>query len=143
MPDVKKSNEEWKRELSVNVYHITREKGTEAPFTGVYYALKYKGMYRCSNCGADLFSSDAKYDSGSGWPSFTAPAAKDALDMAPDTSAGMERTEIICAKCGAHLGHVFDDGPRPDESGAGGPRPEGKRFCVNSASLHFEKKEEK
>jgi len=133
MKVVQKTNEEWKKELPPGVYHITREKGTEAPFTGVYYTLKEKGMYKCSNCGAELFSSDMKYDSGSGWPSFTDPVNPQAVETAPDTSNNMERTEIICARCGAHLGHVFDDGPRPKE----------KRFCVNSASLDFEKKEEK
>ena len=133
MRPIEKTDEEWKKELSSGVYHITREKGTEAPFTGSYYSLKEKGMYKCSNCGADLFSSDAKYDSGSGWPSFTIPANSQAVETAPDISRGMERTEIICARCGAHLGHVFDDGPQP----------EGKRFCVNSVSLNFEKKEEK
>lgn len=133
MQQIKKSNEEWKKELPAGVYHITREKGTEAPFTGVYYALKENGMYYCSNCGAKLFSSDAKYDSGSGWPSFTAPVDSDTVESVSDITNGMERMEITCARCGAHLGHVFDDGPRP----------EGKRFCVNSASLSFKKKEEK
>lgn len=128
-----KSNEEWRRTLAPDVYRITREKDTEPAFTGKYYALKDNGMYQCSNCGAELFSSDTKYDSGSGWPSFFAPVDSGAIDTAPDTSIGMERTEIMCARCGAHLGHVFDDGPRP----------EGKRFCVNSVSLNFEKKEEK
>ncbi len=133
MRSIQKTNEQWKKELPVGIYHITREKGTEAPFTGAYYALKEHGKYYCSNCGAELFSSDAKYDSGSGWPSFTAPANSDALETMPDASGGMKRTEVVCARCGAHLGHVFDDGPRPD----------GKRFCVNSASLNFKKKEEK
>ena len=131
---VEKSDEEWKRELPPDVYHVTREKGTEVPFMGAYYALKENGMYRCSNCGAELFSSDTKYDSGTGWPSFTAPMDNEAVETAPDASGGMERTEIICKRCGAHLGHVFDDGPKEKT---------GKRFCVNSASLQFEKKEEK
>ncbi|OGZ46685.1 MAG: peptide-methionine (R)-S-oxide reductase [Candidatus Ryanbacteria bacterium RIFCSPHIGHO2_02_FULL_45_13b] len=133
MKPMEKSNEEWKKELPADVYRVTREKGTEAPFTGAYYALKEKGMYRCSNCGAELFSSDAKYDSGSGWPSFTVPVDVRVIETTPDASHGMRRMEISCARCGAHLGHVFDDGPQP----------EGKRFCVNSASLDFKKKEEK
>src|SRR3989338_4877462 len=133
MKPMEKSNEEWKKELPADVYRVTREKGTEAPFTGEYYALKEKGMYRCSNCGAELFSSDAKYDSGSGWPSFTVPVDVRVIETTPDASHGMRRMEISCARCGAHWGHVVDDGPQP----------EGKRFCVNSASLDFKKKEEK
>lgn len=133
-----KSNEEWRQTLAPDVYHITREKGTEPAFTGMYYAVKDKGMYRCSNCGAELFSSDTKYDSGSGWPSFFAPVSEEAVKTAYDTSNGMDRTEIMCARCGAHLGHVFDDGPS-DKTGL--PAQASKRFCVNSMSLDFEKKE--
>lgn len=143
MKSIQKTDEQWKKELSADVYHITRERGTEAPFTGAYYALKEKGMYTCSNCGAELFSSENKYDSGSGWPSFTVPVNPDAVETTLDASHGMKRTEVICKGCGAHLGHVFDDGPRQNDVKAGGPRPEGKRFCVNSASLDFKKKEEK
>lgn len=141
-----KSNEEWRRTLAPDVYYITREKGTEPAFTGTYYAMKDKGMYRCSNCGVELFSSDTKYDSGSGWPSFTAPIGEEAVETTLDTSNGMDRTEIMCARCGAHLGHVFDDMPRRSQGKAGGPSDKtglpaqaGKRFCVNSASLQFEK----
>lgn len=138
-----KSYEEWRRTLAPDVYRITREKDTEPAFTGKYYAMKDKGMYRCSNCGAELFSSDTKYDSGSGWPSFFAPIGEEAVETALDTSNGMDRTEIMCARCGAHLGHVFDL-PRRSGGKAGGPKEKtGKRFCVNSASLEFEKKEEK
>lgn len=131
--------------LPADVYHITREKGTEAPFTGIYHAYKEQGMYHCSNCGAELFSSDSKYDSGTGWPSFVSPVDKTAVDMAPDTSQGMTRTEVTCARCGAHLGHVFDDGPRQqgkDEASEQSGKM-GKRFCVNSASLSFKKTEKK
>lgn len=148
---IQRSNEDWKKILPEDVYCVTREKATEPAFSGAYYAYKEKGVYRCSNCGAELFSSDTKYDSGTGWPSFTAPVDIAAVDTISDTSQGMERTEIICARCGAHLGHMFDDGPRQNEDTAdtvpmdltGSPQVAGKRFCVNSASLAFEKKEEK
>jgi len=127
-----KSDEEWRKELTPEQYHITREGGTEAPFTGKYYASKENGMYVCSNCGIPLFSSETKFDSGSGWPSFYKPAKDDNVELREDTSMGMMRTEVVCKRCGAHLGHVFDDGPKETT---------GKRFCINSASLELEKDE--
>jgi peptide-methionine (R)-S-oxide reductase len=123
-----KSDEEWRSELTPEQYHVTREKGTEAPFTGEYYKNKERGIYRCVCCGAELFTSDTKYESGSGWPSFYQPAKEESVATDRDLSHGMDRTEILCSRCGAHLGHVFPDGPRPT----------GVRYCVNSASLKFE-----
>ncbi len=131
---INKTKEEWKKELSPEVYRVTREGDTEAPFTGTYVNEHGEGMYRCSNCGEELFSSDTKFDSGTGWPSFTEPAHRDHIELREDTSLGMKRTEVICKNCGAHLGHVFDDGPR--ETG-------GKRFCINSCSLNIERTPEK
>ena len=125
------SEEEWKKELTPEQYHILREKGTEAPGTGEYYHNKEQGSYLCAACGNELFSSEKKYDSGSGWPSFWAPEKNENIDTAVDESLGMRRVEIMCSRCGSHLGHVFDDGPKES----------GKRFCVNSASLKFKKKE--
>lgn len=119
--------------LDPETYRVTQEKGTEAPFSGKYYDHHETGTYRCVVCGERLFSSDAKYDSGSGWPSFDRPAEAAAVAEIPDSSHGMERTEVVCKKCGAHLGHVFDDGPRETT---------GRRFCVNSASLDFAPKGE-
>lgn len=119
-------------ELSPELYRIARGKGTEAPFSGAYWDTHEKGIYRCAVCGTELFSSDAKFDSGTGWPSFSEPANLEHIELREDTDMGMRRTEVICKKCGAHLGHVFDDGPQ--EKG-------GKRFCINSACLELEKKE--
>lgn len=124
-----KSDEEWKKELTPEQYRVTREKGTEPPFTGEYYATKDGGIYRCSNCGNELFSSDTKYDSGTGWPSFYAPIREDSVAVEGDTSHGMVRDEVVCNRCGAHLGHVFDDGPEPT----------GQRYCMNSISLKLER----
>lgn len=124
-----KSNEEWKKLLTPEQYEILREKGTEPAFTGKYYKNKETGMYLCAACGAVLFSSDTKYESGTGWPSFYKPEANVASEK--DVSHGMVRTEVHCARCGGHLGHVFEDGPDPT----------GLRYCINSASLKFQKKE--
>lgn len=125
-----KTEAEWKKELKPEAYHILREKGTEPAFTGKYYTHKEKGMYTCAACGEPLFSSDTKFESGSGWPSFTAPATKEAVDSKIDTNHGMKRVEVLCKKCGGHLGHVFNDGPKPT----------GQRFCINSCALKFKKK---
>lgn len=128
MDKVRKSEEEWRRELTPEQYRILREKGTERPFTGEYNAEKRQGTYRCAACGEPLFSSDAKYDSGSGWPSFYAAMDDARVATEEDGSHGMRRTEIMCARCDSHLGHVFPDGPRPT----------GLRYCVNSASLRLD-----
>lgn len=128
MEKIRKSDEEWRRQLTPEQYRITRQKGTERAFTGEYYHNDQKGVYRCVCCGAELFSSDTKYESGSGWPSFWAPVDPEIIASAEDLSHGMHRTEALCARCDAHLGHIFPDGPRPT----------GLRFCVNSASLQFE-----
>lgn len=118
------------KELSPELYRVAREKGTETPFTGTYWNEHGKGMYRCAICGTELFSSDAKFDSGTGWPSFTDPVNLKHIELKKDRSAGMARTEVLCKKCGAHLGHVFDDGPK--EKG-------GKRYCINSVCLELKK----
>lgn len=119
-------------ELSEELYRVARQKGTEAPFTGKYLDSKDKGMYKCAVCGTVLFSSDTKFDSGTGWPSFTEPANLENIELQDDSSMGMHRTEVVCKNCGAHLGHVFDDGPA--EAG-------GKRYCINSVCLDLEKED--
>jgi len=131
-----RTDEELKKELSPEAYRVVREKGTEQPFTGKYLDNHEHGMYRCVVCGATLFSSNAKFDSGTGWPSFSEPENLEHVELRPDDSHGMHRTEVVCKNCGAHLGHVFDDGPR--EKG-------GKRYCINSVCLDFapEEKDEK
>lgn len=131
-PDkIVKTEEEWKKDLSPEQFRILRQKGTELPFSGKFYKNKEKGMYVCAACGAELFSSESKYDSGCGWPSFF-ESLKDKVDTAVDKSLGMTRIEITCHRCGSHLGHVFDDGPKPT----------GLRYCVNSLSLDFRKKKD-
>ena len=130
MARVEKTDAEWRRELTAEQYDVLRRKGTEAPFTGEYDHTFEPGTYRCAGCGAELFESDAKYDSGCGWPAFTAPASGDAVEEETDTTYGMVRTEVLCAACGGHLGHVFPDGPGPA----------GLRYCINSAALKLEER---
>jgi peptide-methionine (R)-S-oxide reductase len=127
---ITKTEEQWRAELTPEQYHVLREKGTERPFTGEYDHVFDSGTYHCAGCGAELFSSDAKYDSGCGWPAFSAPAAEDKVEEETDATFGMVRTEVMCAACGGHLGHVFPDGPHPT----------GIRYCINSAALRLEEK---
>ncbi|MHB0878846.1 MAG: peptide-methionine (R)-S-oxide reductase MsrB [Anaerolineae bacterium] len=129
---VQKTAEEWQQQLTPDQYRVTREHGTERAFTGEYYATKDSGVYRCACCGAELFSSEDKFDSGTGWPSFTSPANEQAVETDTDTGYGMRRTEVHCSRCEAHLGHVFEDGPAPT----------GLRFCINSVSLSLDREAE-
>lgn len=130
MEPMKKTEEEWKRDLTPEEYEVLREQGTEAPFSGKYLENKEEGVYRCKACGNTLFTSAQKFDSGTGWPSFTDPAVAENIGTRPDDAYGMHRTEVFCKKCGGHLGHVFNDGPA--EKG-------GKRYCINSVCLEFDK----
>jgi len=125
---VQKSDEQWRTELTPEQYRVLRQAHTERPFTGEYVHNHADGSYRCAGCGAELFRSDAKFESGTGWPSFTEPAVAAAVELRPDNSLFMRRTEVVCRACGGHLGHVFDDGPRPT----------GQRYCINSCALSFE-----
>ncbi len=129
---VPRTEEEWREGLTPEQYHVMREKGTEVPFTGKYTHEKADGMYRCAACGNPLFSSDTKFDSGTGWPSFD-KALPGAVKQIPDGAHGMERTEVVCGRCGSHLGHIFDDGPTAT----------GKRYCMNSVCLELEAKKDK
>jgi peptide-methionine (R)-S-oxide reductase len=131
-PKVVKSDQEWREQLSPEQYQVLREAGTEPPFTGEYTYSKADGMFRCGACEAPLFSSATKFDSGTGWPSFYEPAVAEAVELREDRSHGMIRTEAVCANCGSHLGHVFDDGPQPT----------GQRFCINSLALKLDENEE-
>jgi peptide-methionine (R)-S-oxide reductase len=126
--EVQLTDEEWRQRLAPEQYEVLRRAATERPFTGEYVNLKDDGTYRCAGCGAELFSSDTKFESGTGWPSFYEPAVAENVELRDDSSLGMRRTEVVCRSCGGHLGHVFDDGPQPT----------GQRWCMNSCALDFD-----
>ena len=132
MEKIEKSEQDWRQELSPEEYRMLRENGTEPPFSGAYWDTKDPGLYRCRACGQELFSSETKFDSGTGWPSFFDPTDSDAVETRPDNSFFMRRTEVLCARCGSHLGHVFEDGPDPT----------GLRYCINSCSLQLDPQQE-